>query len=191
MTREENLKNLKRKLLERRSKVEALLFEMQELNRSFDGLKGLLANSKTINEVKDNLEVAKRFDDIVAGLERVNDGLEKLNKKPPPNIIVPNKVKVDNLPDKWRVDWESAPKIPSPKEVDVKTPIGWLQKSVEGLLGTLTDVLTGLASRISEYIRQPDKIIITDAQIIEFYGDKKVTYKINDGVNGKEISHEA
>jgi len=191
MTREENLKNLKRKLLERKNKVEALLFEMRELNKSFDELKGLLANSKTINEVKDNLEVSKRFDDIVAGLENITDGLEKLSKKPPSNVIVPNKIKVDNLPDKWSVDWENAPSIPKPKDIDVKTPIGWLQKSTEGLLGTLINSFAGLVAKISEYIKQPNKIIITDTQIIEFYGDKKVTYKINDGVNGREISREA
>jgi len=50
--------------------------------------------------------------------------------------------------------------------------------------------ITAFISKVTEYIREPDKVIIDDYKITEFYGDKTVVYNIKDDGRKTEISHE-
>ena len=61
---ENKLKNLKRKLLEKKNKIEAMLFELREINQSFFQLKELILKSDKVNEIKNNTDFVKSFEKL-------------------------------------------------------------------------------------------------------------------------------
>jgi len=284
---ETQLVNLKRKLIARRSKIEAMLFELQELNQKISKLQPdnsdvivilkELSNKFDLFELKPNIQVESKEvnvkpninvsppevnievnqESVIAEIQQLK---EKINSKPnletdklitdlinkvellelKPNIhIKPAKVKVEvnqesvieeikllkeslnsnpnlktnellsdlilkvkNLDLKPIIQVEQKevkvepifnPRInvlPTKVEVaktDVKTPINWLFKSLENILSPLMVKITSFISKMLEYIKEPDRVVITDDEIIEYYGEKEVVYKINDDGRKMEI----
>lgn len=92
------------------------------------------------------------------------------------------------FPKKIGVDWENSPKIIVPK-TDL-SPVSNLKKSVEVILNQFFKTISDFILKVLEYIKQPDKIIINDNSITEFYGNKKIIYKIRENGNNREIIRE-
>jgi len=76
-------------------------------------------------------------------------------------------------------------------KTDVSTPIKWLYKAVESVLSNFFGKVVVFMNKILNYIREPDKIIVTDYEMTEYYGNQKVTYKIKDDGSRMEISRES
>ena len=108
------------------------------------------------------------------------------SKLPIPNIIIPKKLEISNIEkaksDKVKIDWKNKPKE---KEIkfDLFSLIKLLGKSIESFFKPLID-------KITEYIREPDRVVITDTSITEFYGEKKITYRLNKDRDKFEVYRE-
>lgn len=192
LSNEQKLLELKRRILANKNKDSAILFELQELNKSFANLRDVISNSREISEIKDNLELLDRFDLISKNIQETNSKIKELTEKklPIPNIVMPSKLEIKNFPEKTSIDWENAPKQPEAKDY-ISTPIKTLYKSIEGLLGAFFTRVVGFMSKVVEYITEPDRIVITDYDITEFYGDRKVAYKIKDDGRKREVTRES
>ncbi|HUX55112.1 MAG TPA: hypothetical protein VMV56_11905 [Williamwhitmania sp.] len=226
---EEQLKNLKRKLLEKRNKLEAMLFELRELNQKYrkpdnseivrlleslgDKIEALemkpeiRVESKEVRpivkspKVKVEVNQEKVIREIKLLKEKINSKsalqtnklisdlikkVETLELKP--EIKVESKeVKVEPIFDPYI---EVKPADVKVEKTDVKNPINWLLKSIETLFAPFILKVSGFINRVSKYIKEPDKIVVTDRDITEFYGDKKVIYRINDDGRKMEIERD-
>jgi len=141
-------------------------------------------------------------DEIIIGLKELK---EKINSNP--NLITNkliseliNKIDSINFQPKIKVESKEVkvepiiqPKIkvnPTPVKIektDVHKSINWLFKSLENLLLPLGKKISTFINKMLEYIKEPDKIIISEYEMIEYYGDKKITYHINDDGRKMEI----
>lgn len=188
MKSESKLLNLKRKLLEKKNKLEAMLFELRELNQGFLDFKKIVLKSDKISKIKDNTDFVKCFNILSKKIDNFSEKIEKIDvsKMPTPKVIIPNKFLISNIKDakseKVKIDWENQPKQ---KEIrfDFLSPIRNLKKSIES---TITPVI----DKITKYVTQPDRVIVSDNEIVEFYGDNKITYKIIDDGNKVEVKRE-
>ncbi len=134
---------------------------------------------------------------------------EKINSKP--NLQTDKLIsdlinKVESLELKPEIKVESkAVKVESPifdpkievkpadvhiAKTNVKTPINWLFKSIETLLVPFISKVSGFINRVSEYIKEPDRIVVTDNNITEYYGTRKVVYRIDDDGRKLEVTRE-
>jgi len=82
---------------------------------------------------------------------------------------------------KVKIDWENKPK----EEIDILSPAKWLYKALELILSGFFGKVVSFIGKATEYIREPDRIVVTDYDITEYYGNKMVVYKIDD--NGKKL----
>jgi hypothetical protein len=177
----------------KRDKNNAILFELQELNESFNNLKDLISNSKEISEIKDNLELLDRFDNISENITKTNVEIKKLTERklPTPNVIIPKKLEISNIEkakaDDVKIDWNNAPKQ---EKTDVSTPIKWLYKALESVVSDFFGKVISFMGKVLEYILEPDRIVVTDNNITEYYGNKKVVYKIKDDGRQREVIRE-
>jgi len=233
LEQETKLINLKRKLLEKRSKVEAMLFELQELNKKITELKP--DNSeviKVLKELKLQFEAFELKPEIKVENKEVK--VEPNIKVNPPEVLVnfneakliaeiqemakkiqPDKTnkllselinRISEIELKPKINVESKevkvepifdPKI-EVKPSEIKFPkdytpsaIKTLQNALERLISPFFSKVSGFINKVSEYIKQPDRIVVSDYEISEWYGDKKITYRIKDDGNKMEIINES
>ena len=143
---------------------------------------------EVVNELK-NLTIktnSKPNEQTNELLSEVIHKLEGLELKPE-ITVKQNEVKVEPVFDPHI---EVKPANIKIEKTDVKTPISWLFKSLTSVLDPFLGKITAFISKVTEYIREPDKVIIDDYKITEFYGDKTVVYNIKDDGRKTEISHE-
>jgi len=259
MNQEEQLKNLKRKILDKKNKVEAMVFELRELNEAVNSLKfpenkdysiqfkdlndSIITLTDKINELKQvkvtNLSEAKteipEYPKITIPEYPKEIKVSNLQEIPAPQINVketkidfPEKFKVSNLdeiklpeiktekvefpkefkisnldeikqpiietkevnfPDKLNIDWENAPKQKE-KVIDIGKPIKTLENAIEQVLKVFFNEVYIFFDRIIEYIKEPDKIIVSEKEITEWYGKKKISYRIRDDGIKMELTRE-
>lgn len=185
LSSKQKLLELKRRILANKDKNSAILFELQELNKSFNDLKEIISNSNDLTEIKENIEILNRFDQLSSDIQKTNLEISSLAKKeiPTPNVVF-----------KPKFEPVIEPKIEVKQDkviIDVKSPIEILYKSIERILTEFFVKVQGFMTKISEYISQPDRIIISDTKIDEYYGNRKITHRITNRNNELEIKREA
>jgi hypothetical protein len=105
-------------------------------------------------------------------------------------IIIPEQKDI-NFPEKMSIDWENAPKQEEQSIIDIEAPIGNLMDGIKEFFGTFFDNIYSFMGSILNYVREPDKIIVTDTLITEYYGKKTVKYRIKRKDNKIEITNES
>jgi len=155
-------------------------------------LTDILSASETITEVKENLNIISKIDQLSRDIQSTTAEVSKLYDKkiPTPNVVVPNTVKVDNLPETWNINWEKAPK-PVNKVVDIINPVKTLYKSLEGLIEPFMTKVQGFMSKVTEHITEPDRTVINNNFITEYYGNRKVVYRIKETREEIEVLRES
>jgi len=164
--------------------------ELQKLNKSLLDFKEVIDNSKVVEQVKDNTEFSKAFSDLTEKLQDVSEKISGLDfsKLPTPQVIIPKKLEISNLPDKQKIDWENKPKEPL---LDIVAPMKMLFKSLQGLLKPFIDRIEEFIIKTLDYIRQPDRIVATKNSYTEFYGNRQVKYTIRGDGDRREVIRES
>lgn len=171
-----------------------MLYELREINQSFGQFSDILLKSEKISKIKDNTNFVKSFEELSKKLNDVYQKLDKLDftKLPKPNVIIPKNLEISNIEkakqDKVKIDWKNFPKETEEKRL---SPFKWFYKTLEGVLSDFFGKVVIFINSVTEYIKQPDKIEITDYQITEYYGDKKKIYRIKEDDEKIEISYES
>ena len=93
------------------------------------------------------------------------------------------------FPEKLKIDWENAPKIKE-KVIDILSPIKTLQNGIQQVLTPFLSKISLFIDQMLQYIKDPDRIIVTGNEITEWYGKKKITYAIKDDGIKMEIIKE-
>jgi len=120
-------------------------------------------------------------------LSELIDKVDKLDLRP--RIKVESKdVKVEPI---FNPKIEVLPTPVKIEKTDVKTPIGVLYKSLETLLSPFLSKVTSFIGSVLQYIKEPDRVVVTDYEISEYYGDKKVTYRIKEDNDKLEVVRES
>lgn len=192
---EEKLLELKKRIQERTKKNSVVLDELRNLNKSFNKLSDLLSKSEKIKEIKDNKEFIESFDKVSTELRSVSERIDKLDfsKLPTPNVIIPEKrsINVSNIKeakaDEVKINWQDKPQE---DYRPVTNSLTGVFKSLETTLSGFFSKILSIASSVLEYIKEPDEVEIGDNTITEFYGTRKVVYRIRDDGIKRRITRE-
>ena len=167
----------------KKEKSNVVVFELQKLNQSLIDFKDVISDSKDFSEIKTDLNISKKIDQLSSDIHQVNENILKLLEKkiPEPKVIVPNKVEVKNISDakveKVKIDWENKPKEKQEK-IDTITPVNSIIEFIKLFFGSLI-------SKILTYISEPDTVELSDNKIVENYGKRTITYQIIRDNEGK------
>lgn len=223
MDREEQLKSLKRKLLDKQNKVDSMIFELREINESLSKMKNhdhslkkldesILLLKEEINNIKNETNIGTVIESAeISGVEFPEYPKEmkisNLNEIVLPEekvIHFPETIKVSNLDEiksesmrisnldeikNIKIDWENAPKQDG-MIVQVGKQIKTLENAIEEVLKAFFNKVYIFFDKIIEYIKEPDRIIVSDKEITEWYGTKKTKYRIKDDGIKIEITRE-
>ena len=157
-----------KKLLELRNKIIERYYPQKQLFEKFVEFKNELDDFK-------NPKLLENLESILASLTLIFKQFEKnerieIDWGKIPKIRMDNSVKVDweRMPRSLQIDWDKMPKI---EKIDFKSPL-------ENLFESIKKFFAPFVEKIILLLSEPDKIEITDEGYNEYYGKKKVSYKI-------------
>lgn len=168
---------MKKKLLKALGSDQQILNELSEIKKILSN-KDFTATLNG-NEVKvSNFSDQKIPNEVKVSNFPKQEAIEISNFPEP--VKFPEKIEITNQPEKIAISNfdDFKPIKVTEKVIDVVNPIKTLYKSIESLLAPFVKKFDSFVSNILQYIKEPDRTTITDDLITDYYGTKKVEYKL-------------
>lgn len=159
---------MKKKLLKALGSDQQILNELSEIKK--------ILSKKEYNAIVDSVVFPDQFK--ISNFPDTIKTVEVSNFPEP--IKFPEKIEITNQPEKIAISNfnDFKPIKVTEKVVDVINPIKTLYKSIEELLEPFIKKFDNFVINIMQYIKEPDRTTIADDLITDYYGTKRVEYKL-------------